>query len=123
MPLVRDADAPTHSAHGFTFRSRATPSLGSAQVALWSVEAPAGACSPRHSTTVDEVFVVQRGHVALLLDGGEVGLGPGDTYTVPAGTPFALSNPGGEPAHLLACTTAGIEALVGGQRLSPPWAA
>ncbi|GAB7191949.1 hypothetical protein NUM3379_26570 [Kineococcus sp. NUM-3379] len=123
MPLVRDADAPAHTAHGFTFRSRATPSLGSSQVALWTVEAPPGARSPRHATSADEVFVVQRGEVVLVLDDGDLALAAGDTFAVPAGTAFALSNPGGEPAHLLACTTAGMHAVVDGRRLSPPWAA
>ena len=127
MPLVRDADAPVHTAHGFTFRSRATPSLGSAQVALWSIDAPPGGRSVRHATTADEVFVVRSGQVTLSLGADdataeEVHLAPGDTYAVPAGTAFRLHNPSAAAASLLACTTAGMQATVDGRLLSPPWA-
>ncbi|NJC68996.1 cupin domain-containing protein [Planosporangium thailandense] len=123
MPLTRDADARAHQMHGFTFRSLATPSLGSPELAVWAVDAPAGSSSPRHTMSRDEVFIVHTGRLVATIDDEKLELAPGDALTVPAGAEFAVANPFAEPARAVACTTAGMHATVGGQTIAPPWAA
>ena len=79
--------------------------------------------SPRARALLEgnEVFVALSGALDVVIDGEEVHLGAGDTLTVPAGTPFSLHNRSGKPARLLACTTAGMQALVNDKVLNPPW--
>lgn len=109
--------------HGFTFRPLATPSLGATELALWHVDAPPGAVSPAHSMSREEVFVVQRGRLEATVAGVDVELAAGDSLTVPAGATLVLRNATDAPAEALACTSAGMEATVGGNVMAPPWAA
>ncbi|MGY4644288.1 cupin domain-containing protein [Cellulomonas sp. URHB0016] len=123
MTVQHLADARAFRLHGFTFRPLATPSLGTTELALWHVDAPAGAASPPHSMSREEVFVVQRGRLDATVAGVEVALGPGDALTVPAGATLVLRNTTDAPAEALACTSVGMEATVGGNVMAPPWAA
>jgi quercetin dioxygenase-like cupin family protein len=123
MPLTRDTDTRAHQMHGFTFRSLATPSLGSPELAVWAVDAPAGSGSPRHTMSRDEVFIVQTGRLVATVGDEKFELAAGDALTVPAGVNFEVGNPFDEPARAVACTTAGMQATVGGQTITPPWAA
>jgi len=123
MPITRSDGARTHQMHGFTFTALATPSLGSPQLAIWTVDAPARSSSPEHSMSHDEVFVVQAGRLVATVAGERLDLTPGDALTVPAHAAFQLANPFDEPARALACTTAGMRATVGGRAIDPPWAA
>ena len=124
MPsITRVGDAPAHEMHGFTFTPLATPSRGSSQLALWTVDAPARSASPQHSMSHDEVFLVQSGRLVAAVAGEDVELTPGDALTVPAHASFRLTNPFDEPARLVACTTAGMRATVGEHTIAPPWAA
>ena len=122
MPVTRAAEAPTYDLHGFTFRSLAATALGSPDLAVWVVEAPAGATSPRHTMSRDEVLLVRTGHVTAVVADETFDLAPGDTLTVPAGTPFQLANPHDEPASAVAVTTTGMHATVGDSTIRPPWA-
>ncbi|MEV6599720.1 cupin domain-containing protein [Actinoplanes sp. NPDC051346] len=123
MPLTRSHQARAHQMHGFTFSSLATPSLGSPELSIWTVDAPARSTSPEHRMSQDEVFVVQTGRFVATVAGKEVELAPGDALTVPANTAFQLANPFDEPARTLACTTAGMLATIGDRTVNPPWAA
>lgn len=109
--------------HGFTFTTLATPSLGSPQLAIWTVSAPARSTSPEHRMSHDEVFVVQAGRLVASVAGERIELAPGDALTVPAGADFQLANPFDEPAQAVACTSAGMQATIGDRVVNPPWAA
>lgn len=124
MPTItRPGDAQPHAMHGFTFTPLATPSRGSSQLALWTVDAPPRSASPEHSMSHDEVFVVQGGRLVGTVESVDVELTPGDALTVPADARLRLTNPYDEPARLIACTTAGMTATVGNHVIAPPWAA
>ncbi len=45
----------------------------------------------------------------------------GDVLVVPGGTVFRLTNPGPEPARLVAVTSAGMRATIGDRTFPPPW--
>lgn len=101
--------------HGFVFTPHATPSRGSTQIALWTVEVPPDARGERHSVDKEEVFHVLAGRVSV--HGREVG--PGETVVVPPHTDFELV---GGPATVLVATSVGITGLIGEERITPPWA-
>ncbi|MFT7835648.1 cupin domain-containing protein [Saccharothrix sp. BKS2] len=101
--------------HGFVFTPHATPSPGSTRIALWTVRVPADARGERHRVDQEEVFHVLDGRVTV--HGREAG--PGDTVVVPPHTDFELV---GGPATVLVATSVGITALVGEERITPPWA-
>lgn len=101
--------------HGFVFRPHATPSRGgSTQIALWTVEVPAGAESERHQVDREEVFHVLEGRVTV----NGVDAGVGETVVVPPHVEFQLV---GGPAKVLVATSVGITGLVGDRRITPPW--
>ncbi len=56
----------------------------------------------RHShPETDEVFLVLTGSLTIRLDDGEVTLGPGQLYVVPAGTPHQPFSPDGAQVLLV----------------------
>ncbi|MGW6130901.1 cupin domain-containing protein [Cellulomonas sp. NPDC055163] len=123
MTAARASTARVHTMHGFTFRPLATPALGTHELALWQVVAPPGAQSPPRTMSREEVLVVQDGRLVATVADERHELSAGDALTVPADATFALANPFDEPAQALACTSAGMQATVGGRTMSPPWAA
>ncbi|NYI08204.1 cupin domain-containing protein [Allostreptomyces psammosilenae] len=123
MPLSTRAEAPTFTLPGFTFHPLATPSRGSAELAVWTVEMEPAAAGEPHSLDREEVFVVVSGRVSAVVGGEEWTAGPGDALTVPPGTEFALRNASAEePARLTVATTVGVTARLGDAVISPPWA-
>jgi quercetin dioxygenase-like cupin family protein len=122
MTLASLAEAPMFENGGFVFRSLAVPSRGSRELAVWTVEAAAGAASERHTLSREEVFVLQSGRMR-----GEVGdevhdLAPGDALIVPPNMPLRLSNPHDHPARLVVCTSKGMLGTINGRTIAPPWA-
>ncbi|MDW5596641.1 cupin domain-containing protein [Conexibacter stalactiti] len=122
MPLATLADAPTFAREGFTFRSLAVPSRGSAELAVWALEAAPGACSEPHSLDREEVFVVAAGTLTATVGDERHALAAGDALIVPPGTPLQLANDGAETARLTVCTSAGMRARLNGEAFTPPWA-
>jgi len=125
MPMshTRHGDAIRYEVHGFTMRSLAASTSGSGELAVWSVEAPAGASGPPHTMSHEEVFVVCSGRLVATVGDEEFEIGPGDALVVPPGREFAMSNPFDEPAEAVACTRLGMTATLNGQLMAPPWAA
>ncbi|MEU3271313.1 cupin domain-containing protein [Saccharomonospora sp. NPDC006951] len=122
MTLATYADAPVFSNAGFVFRSLAVPSRGSAELAVWSLEAGPGATSELHTVDREEVFVLHEGRVIVEVDGDAHELGPGDAAMSVPGRPLRLRNPGAQPAWLTVCTSKGITGVVDGVTIAPPWA-
>ena len=122
MPYTRRDEAPEQQLHGFTFQSLARSEQGSTELAVWRILAPPRAASPRHSMSHEEAFVIQHGTFVATLGDEQIELGPGDCLTVPAGTPFQLTNPFDQPAEAIACTRLGMAATINGQSMTPPWA-
>ena len=123
MAVVPSPQAPTHEIPGARFTSLATPSRGSAETSVWTVEIAPGAPGTPHRLTREEVFVVLEGQAEVGL-GGELSLaGPGDAIVVPGDTSFTLAAAGDEPLRALCILPVGGQAQHGdGEPFTPPWA-
>jgi hypothetical protein len=58
MPILTAPHGPTHSLSGTEFTSLATPSRGSNDLSVWTVEIAPGTPATPHALTREEVFVV-----------------------------------------------------------------
>jgi mannose-6-phosphate isomerase-like protein (cupin superfamily) len=121
MPVSTLAEAKTIEFHGLTARPIAVPSRGSSELAVWHLRVDPGVRGEEHTVDREEVFVVRSGRLSGTLGGEPCEVGPGDALIVPPGVPFGLGNDGGESAHVLVCTSAGILATLNGQTVAPPW--
>jgi mannose-6-phosphate isomerase-like protein (cupin superfamily) len=54
-----------------------------------------------HPGPLDELYLLVRGHVTMLLADRSVDLGPGDALLAPAGVPHGVRNDGPEPAEFV----------------------
>lgn len=100
---------------GFVFRPLAAPSLGSTEIAMWTVDVPENAGGQPHQVDKEEVFHVLEGKVTI--QGQEAG--PGDTVVVAPHTDLALT---GGPARVLVATSVGITGVLhDGSTIVPPW--
>jgi quercetin dioxygenase-like cupin family protein len=122
MVITKNADAREFGQDGFAIRSLIAPSQGSKELAMWTIEAQPGATTPPHSLSREEVFLLQRGTLQASVGDTSHELSSGDALAVPPGVEFKLHNGGQEPAVLVACSSAGLQATVGGESFPPPWA-
>lgn len=122
MALATLAAAPRFENAGFVFRPLAVPSRGSTELAIWALEASAGAQSERHTVDREEVFVLHEG--AVTFEVGEAVHEParGDAVLVPPGVPLRLLNRSGAAARLTVCTSRGMRGTIGTTTIDPPWA-
>ncbi|TCO53427.1 cupin domain-containing protein [Actinocrispum wychmicini] len=122
MSLSTRADAPRFESDAYTFYPLAVPSRGSKELAIWHLDAGAGATSPPHQHDREVVFVVKTGRMAATIGEEELAAGPGDAFIVPSHTMFALRNASAvEPATLTVITTVGMRAIMDGNSFPPPW--
>jgi mannose-6-phosphate isomerase-like protein (cupin superfamily) len=122
MPIIQAPLAPTHEMAGARFTSLATPSRGSSDTSVWTVEISPGAPGVPHTLTREEVFVVLAGDASVRIGLEEQAAGPGDAIVVPVDTPFELTNKGAEVLRLLCCMPVDGQACVDGTTFTPPWA-
>ncbi len=121
--VVRAGEAPRFALPGVEFTSRATPSLGSAEICAWTIAVSPGLDSPEpHTLDRAEIFLVASGTLRLHPD-AEL-LHAGDTAVVPAGTPIQLANPGDTVARAHVAVPVGFVARTadGSEIGTPPWA-
>lgn len=123
MPVLAAPPAPTHDIGTACFTSLATPSRGSAETAVWTVEiAPHTPATP-HALTREEIFVVLAGSAAVRIDGTAGVARAGDAIVVPPHAPFELANETDDVLRLLCCLPVGGQGIVGdGEPFTPPWA-
>ena len=120
MPAIAPSTTTFENA-GFTFRPLITPSTGSHELAVWSLEVPSGARSEVHSMDREETFLVTSGMLSASI-GGEVCLAKaGESILVPAGSVLQVWNDSGSPATAIAVTSVGMRATVDGATFQPPW--
>ncbi len=122
MPIIKAADAPRFEVEGAQVIGLAAPSRGATQSGVWRVLLSAGAASPPHHFTHEEVFVAVRGHAIATVAGQETELAPGDALIVPPDTSFELANTAQETFEAVACLPTGAHVTVGDQTFVPPWA-
>ncbi|MEE1928832.1 cupin domain-containing protein [Streptomyces sp. TRM 70351] len=106
---------------GFSYEKLATPSTGTAELAVWRVEITAGAEGVVHSLDKEKVCMVLAGELTLTTDQHTVVLSAGDVYTLPAGTPVQARNDGFQPVEVVAVAQAGVQATAAGHSTRPEW--
>src|SRR3954471_8152684 len=114
MPVLPAPATHSHELAGARFTTLATPSRGSAETAVWSVEVLPGGDAVPHQVTREEIFVALAGEAAVVLDGNEHVLRDGDTLVVPAGVTFSITASGAVPFRALVCLPVGGQALLPG---------
>ena len=88
--LIRADDAPRFGQDGFSMIGLAAPSPAARRSAPGGLAGEPGAASPFTGSTSDEVFVVLRGTLEVLVDDAEpVVARAGDAVTVPPGSTSA----------------------------------
>ncbi|MDO9357104.1 MAG: cupin domain-containing protein, partial [Solirubrobacteraceae bacterium] len=108
VTVVRSGERRTGGGSGGHAFEILTPALPGQRLELSRHELAAGAKTgghgdpPMHEPGSREIALVDRGDVVLEIDGEHHALGPGDTVTFDADLPHHFSNPGSEPAVLLA---------------------
>jgi mannose-6-phosphate isomerase-like protein (cupin superfamily) len=122
MSVLNAPDSHTHDLGGTRFTSLATPSRGSAETSVWTVEIDASVPATPHSLTREEVFVVLEGVAAVVVD-GVVGVArSGDAIVVPPGVDFQIASGDDTMLRLLCCLPVGGQAVTADGRFTPPWA-
>jgi quercetin dioxygenase-like cupin family protein len=122
MLVVRHGSADTVELHGARFTSCSAPSKGGTELAMWTVDVPAGAPAAPHRLDREEVLHVLAGRLTVAVDGEPAELAAGDTLAAPAGSLLSVGAVDA-PARLLACTRAGLTAtMADGTVINPPWA-
>jgi mannose-6-phosphate isomerase-like protein (cupin superfamily) len=123
MPVLPAPSAPTHSMHGASFTSLATPSRGSTDTAVWRVDLAPGTPATPHQLTRQEVLVVLAGTASVLIGGEAATASVGDAIVVPVATSFELRNGGPDTLSVIACLPVGGQAQMGdAEPFTPPWA-
>ena len=122
MPVITAADAPTFEVGGTHVVGLAAPSRGATHTSAWRLTLAAGAASPAHALTHEEVFVALRGRLQARYADVVEEVEAGGALIVRAGVEFTLVNPGEEPFEAVVALPVGGQATVAGERLTPPWA-
>jgi len=123
MPVLRQPPQPTHELGGTRFTSLATPSRGSTDTAVWTVEILPDTPSTPHFLTRQEVFVVLEGRATARIGETTEHATTGDVIVVPADVEFEVSNAASEPLRMLCCLPVGGKGrLADGDAFVPPWA-
>jgi quercetin dioxygenase-like cupin family protein len=122
MPVIAAPPTPTHDIGTARFTSLATPSLGTTETSVWSVEIAPNAPATPHALTREEIFVVMAGTASVTIDGVTSTARVGDAIVVPAMTPFELSNATDSELRLLCCMPVGGQGIIGDDDpFTPPW--
>ena len=123
MPMLPAPMTPTHRLGGASFTSLATPSRGTTDTSVWTVDIAPGTAGAVHRLTREEIFVVLSGQARVRLGGVEQHAGTGDTVVVPPGVDFSIEPAGAEPLRALCALPVGGQARVGAaDAFTPPWA-
>jgi len=91
---------------------------------MWRLVLDPGTAGAEHHLTRHEVFAALSGCAEVCSSGTVRTVGGGDTLVMPAGTDFAISNPGPDPFVAIVCLPVGAQAAFagGGALFTPEWA-
>src|SRR5262245_31146240 len=123
MSVLTCPSQPTHELPGARFTTLATPSRGTCETAVWTVEILPGVDAVLHEVTREEIFVALAGEGVATVAGAEHRVRQGGALVVPAGVEFCVAAAGPEPFRALVCLPVGGQAVMpGGEPFTPPWA-
>jgi quercetin dioxygenase-like cupin family protein len=123
MPVITRPASATHELPGARFTTLASPSCGSAETALWTVEVLPGAEPVPHRLTREEIFIALGGEARATLDGVAHRVREGDALVLPPGVDFSIVATGEVPFRAVVCLPVGGQAVLpGGEPFTPPWA-
>ncbi len=122
MPVERADEHPVFELGGNTITSRAAPSRGADEAALYRVEVPAGGGLPPHRHDHLDVFTVASGGGTFHIDDEVFELRAGDSVVVPIGAVHHLEA-GDEGATIVVTMLAGTRLVRtdDGSEVVPPW--
>ncbi|MBD0675011.1 cupin [Streptomyces sp. CBMA156] len=136
MPVIRSADARRTSTPNAVMTTYASPTQGSAALAVWHVDMTAGARGPLHAMDTEQVWTLLTGSARVDLAGEALTLAAGDTAVLPAGAVRQIATTDGftavvaspSPAHAYNPDARTPEGACGlaprdDQRVLPPWIA
>ena len=124
MPVIKRTAAPTFELPGLSVIGLASPQRGARETSVWRLAIAAGTAGTPHTVDREEIFVVVAGRALATVGADTTELAAGDALIVPAGTPFALANPFGDPFEAIAALPVGGRAALPGEPpFVPPWAA
>lgn len=122
MPLILSSNTPVFDLPFLSVIGLAAPRQGARETCVWRLTLAPGAPGVPHSVDREEIFVALEGQAHMRTSEHDTVVGPGDTFIVPAGEEFSLSNPGSEPFVAVAVLPVGGKAVMpGGDAFSPPW--
>jgi quercetin dioxygenase-like cupin family protein len=121
MAIIPAPTAPTHDLGGTRFTSLATPSRGSVESSIWTVEIDPGVPPTPHSMTREEVFVVLDGTATVRVGSTTGEAVAGDAFVVPPETEFEVANRGSAPLRMMCCLPVGGQARTASTTFTPPW--
>ena len=115
MPVLTTPESPTHRLEGTTFTSLATPSRGSSDLAVWSVEMAPRTPGTPHSRLdpPKRCSSCWKAKPRCAWAARQATAHPGDAIVVPAGIPFEVANDDDSVLRLLCFMQAGGQDLVG----------
>jgi mannose-6-phosphate isomerase-like protein (cupin superfamily) len=122
MPIIRSNENPAYSLPGLHVVGLAAPSRGARETAAWRLRLEPGVDGAAHSVDREEIFIALVGSAVATLGAESTTLRAGDTFIVPVGQVFSLSNPTSEPFEAIAMAPVGLRAkLADGEAFAPPW--
>ncbi len=111
-----------YSMHGNFQKGLATKAMGSKQFEIWQASIAVGSKTPKHVHDTEEVFIVLKGELLVVIGDEEVHCKAPATLICPANIPHQLINIGDEPTeHILVL---GIDSKIfdsSGNIMHLPW--
>jgi quercetin dioxygenase-like cupin family protein len=124
VPVIRHAESRRNATPNAVMTTHASPTQGSAGLAMWRVEMAPSASGPAHTFDVEQVWTVLEGGATVELDDERHAVGPGDTLVFPAGLRRRVHADADSGFIAVAAAPAGAKATpIGGEPVLPPWIA
>lgn len=116
------ADLKLHNMYGNSYQGLSTKEMGAKEFEVWKAKLAVGSKSPRHVHETEEVFILLKGHVSLIVGDQEHDCIAPATLICPANIPHQIINIGEEPSEQLLIL--GIDSKIAdlqGNELHLPW--
>lgn len=111
-----------YSMHGNFQKGLATEGMGAKQFEVWRASIAVGSKTPLHAHETEEIFIVLKGKMLVLIGEEEVECTAPATLICPANVPHQLINIGDEPTdHILVLGVGSTIWNENGEEMKLPW--